>query len=152
MIDYELLRSEIDNDPLSLGYASLVARGSDQDIANILNDKEGAGKGNVNLEVVDLADFLVGITPALIRLSEKEINIQTKWDRLLGVIKALPVVRMNNTLKSMLNAAVSDGIMTQPELNAIGVVSGSRAEVLFGKDVNIQHIDVAKAFGRGLNF
>lgn len=148
-MDLALLKQEIEKDPLGLGYGPLMDRGSDADVAVILNDKSGPGGGVIQLPSIPLSDFLGATLPAIVALQGKTSDVQAKWDRLINIVTSLPTVTLTPTVRIILQGLVVDGLMGSDDVNAIGTRQGSRAEVLFGPGTVIHHLQIAAAFGRG---
>lgn len=143
-MDYEALKDELENDPEDLGYAPLVSSGAHLDLANLLNEP---GAGPVSVEVMSKNDFLLAITPVLLRLPGKTAAVQAKWDRILALARAAESFHVNDPrVVNLLDLAVSDGILEQGEVNAMKTKTGSRAEVLFGIGSVVSHSDIANAF------
>jgi hypothetical protein len=133
MIDYTALKKEITNDPLELGYAPFVSAGNDQAIAGLLNKATGPDAGQVYASAMSRDDFMLAFIPALITLPNLSATIQSKWDRILGVIRAADTINISNSsIQALLGEAVSDGVLTSEQTSIIGQRTGSRAEVLFG--------------------
>lgn len=146
-MDYTALKTEIETDPLNLGYASRVAVGDDEGIATILNDRTGSGSAMISLATATKGEVLLGVTPVAFTLPSKSNAIQAKWGLALQLLAAattdIPV--SSEPVASMLAAAVSDGVLTQAQIDAFTKRRGSRAEVLFGVDTAVAHQDVAVA-------
>lgn len=143
------LHSEITTDPLAMGYAAVS--GQDQAQANLLNALTGPGSATITLASMGRDDFLRGITPGVISLASASATLQAKWDRLLSVVRAATSVAVSaSDIQALLGQMVTDGLMTQLQINAFTQRTGSRAEVLFGSGTTITALDVAQCFGRGL--
>jgi hypothetical protein len=148
-MDINLLHTEITTDPLSLGYAALVASGSDGGIAALLNAFSAVqiSRGIVTTEVF-LSDFGVQI---LTILSDATLSVSFG-----PAVKMLSFARtidyghsvVQGALAKMVQASV--GGLTSAQVSAITSRPASRAEILFGGGVVVTSNDIAKAL-RGTN-
>jgi hypothetical protein len=142
-MDYAALKSELENDPEDLGYAPLLASGSDTLLAELLNEPEFA---DVEVKRLEKNEFLLAITPALLRVASKTEAIQTKWDRIFNHAQAaLSFDVADERIQTLLALAVGDGLLTQEEVDAISTKQGSRAEALFGHRTVVTTDDIAVA-------
>lgn len=142
-MDYALLEQEILNDPEQLGYFAHLIAGNDVAIAELLNTRN---QSEVTAPVLTRNQFLVAVLPATIAIASLDAQLQAKWDRILSVATAADAIDItNNRVQGLLAIAVSDGVLTQDQVNAIGKRQGSRAEVLFGTETTISTHDIAKA-------
>lgn len=143
------LHTEITTDPVGIGYAAVT--GQDQAQANLLNALTGPGAATITLASMPRDDFMRGITPGVIALASVSASLQSKWDRLLGIVRAATSVAVSaSDIQALLGQMVTDGLMTQLQINTFTQRTGSRAEVIFGSGTVIRAIDVAQSFGRGL--
>lgn len=144
MIDYAVLAEDIASGPLAEVCAPHVSTGYDLGIAALFNARDYTLVGRLSK-----SEFTLAILPATLALATKDADTQSKWDRILGLASVLESVDPSLPMvRAMLDLAVQDGLMTPEYRAAIGVRPASRAEVLFGRDTNIHHLDVAKALGR----
>lgn len=132
----DLLKQELLADPKQLGYASLIAKGEDQSLADVVNK---VGADDVPSPVVlsdSFAQFdydeLDSLGPARIAVFVSMIQSRAAVKQ-LDVDAVLPADKCPNT-----RAAIPPSTR-----------KGSRAEVLFGPGAVVSHIDVAIALGRG---
>jgi hypothetical protein len=145
-MDYTALKNEITNDPLGLGYSIFVTAGNDEAIAAILNMTTGPGAATVTASVMPRDDFMLAITPSLISLPGLSATIQSKWDRILAVVRAATSINISQpSIQALLGAAVVDGVLTSEQVAAIGQRTGSRAEVHFGAGTTITNSDISFA-------
>lgn len=152
------LASEIDADPLAYGYASYVASGNDQGVADLLNKaRTGAdGKPAISIkrpdctpeevmEAIDVRDF-----PA----SPTGVNNVTLAGSYLESVMQFPRIRLQadaggkTLIRRNLDRLVADTQGSQARLDAVAVRVGSRAEQLFGSGVAVSTNHVAAALGR----
>ena len=142
MIDYVALATELIKDPLKVGYAPLIASGSDTDLAALLNALTGPGAGTVPGDPISAADFVSKIAAveliSLTSLQLTQVQIVTAAQQ---IKVAAPEVQkwIANTWPS--NTAPS----TNAALSALVSRIGSRAEVLFGNGTVISDSDISKA-------
>ena len=145
-MDYTALKNEITNDPLNLGYAVFVTAGNDQAIADLLNMATGPGAGTVAMSSMSRDDFMMAIVPALVTLPNLSATIQSKWDRILAVVRAADTIFVSDSsIQALLGAAVADGVLTSDQVSVIGQRTGARAEVLFGAGTVITNTDISFA-------
>ena len=155
-MDYAALKSEITTDPKALGYAPLI-NVSDNGIAGLLNSLTGLGAETINLLTQTKGAILRGIIPALdqlasgLTLSNSPITSQTaqKWANRFSALRSGDgVLALDANFMGLLGQMVTDGLITQPAIDAFTTRTGSRAEVLWGAGTVIQPDYVAKALGR----
>lgn len=139
------LAAELADDPAGLGYATYVAAGQDGDIEALINAATGPGAGTVTLASVPRDAVLLGLSPALLSIGDKSAEVKDRWGRILGVIQAADSLTINASNLAMFGLAILDGLMTQPQAEAIYRRTGSRAEVLFGAGSRVDTSDIAKA-------
>lgn len=79
---------------------------------------------------IEKGTFLLAIAPAVITLASLDAAIKDKWDRVLALINASPdQVEVNNpVVQAIFSMAVSDGLMTQDQIN--GIIAISQVEIL----------------------
>ena len=144
MIDHAALATDIASGPLAASCQPHVASGYDIGISELYNAKNYTAGGRISR-----AEFTLAILPAVLALASKSADMQFKWDRILGLASALESIDTTlGMVSAMLDMAVQDGLMTQEYRATIGVRAVSRAEVLFGIDTVVHHLDIAKALGR----
>lgn len=139
-MDYAALKAEITTDPAQLGYAAMVASGSDQGIADLLNTPGPT----ITVSSLDRDGFLLATMPATLALASASATLQGKWDRLLGVACAASSVSIGawSVLGPM---AVTDGLLTQAQADAVFTRKGTRAESLWGAGASVSNSDVSFA-------
>lgn len=156
-MDYTALHTEISTDPLALGYAPYVAAGNDGAIAVLLNAPTGVGAATISITTLSRGAVLRGVIPATDQLASGltlagvaiPTAVSNKWaSRFAALRGADPSMAMDAILMGMLGQLVTDGLMTQPYIDAFTKRIGSRAEVLWGMGTIIQWRDVAAAYGR----
>jgi hypothetical protein len=150
MIDYTALKNEITTDPLGLGYALFVSAGNDQAVVDLLNTTTGPSAAQVSLPYLSRTTFLGAILPATLVLPTLSADLQSKWGRILAVVRASDGVDLTDSgVQGLIALAAGDGVLTSDQAAAIGKRTGSRAEVLFGAGTTIKNNDVSYAL-RGM--
>lgn len=133
--DRALLALELTNDPEGLGYAAAIAAGDWARVGAIL--ATGSPGSTRPREVMAKGDFLLAITPALVRLAGQTDAVQRKWDRLLAAIHASESFRVSDPrLQSLLGLAIVDALLTAPEVLAITHAPCPRIEAVLGRAVS----------------
>lgn len=141
------LRAELKNDPLGMGYTTLLSLLDDSTPAGMLNALTGKGVGVVKDQVVNTGRFQLQVASAFFRLPTIDPSLRYGWEQLLAMTRSWPEVPLEDpAVKGLLAKAVVDGILTRPEVDAVGKRKGSRAEVLFGPGVIVQADDVSECF------
>lgn len=142
-MDYAALKSEIQNDPVSLGYSTHVAIGNDVPIADLLNEPTEI---LIDLPSIAKDNFLLGVAPATFVLPSLSQELQAKWDRVLSLAQSVSSINVaSSTVQALFQAAIADGVLTQDQIDGFTKRFGSRAEVLFGAGAIVSHLDVSKA-------
>lgn len=136
MTDAELY-AELTGDPASVGYAAHVAIRDDGGIATLINDRSGPGSASIQLDFIPKDRMLAGLRPSIVALASAADAVQRKWDRILGTIQSAEWATVDATTFSLFTLAVSDGIATQEQVDAITHRPGSRAEALWGAGVAV---------------
>lgn len=147
MIDYAVLKKEIEGGTLASSCKEWLAAGSDDDIARLFSDKAGSASGSVPVQSVSKATFIRRlVAPAAIALAEADDKTQRKWDRYILLITTLDSIDVSDTVvQALLALAVSEKLLDQKTVDAVTTTTGSYAEVLFGVGTIIRHQDVARA-------
>lgn len=149
------LASEITADPLGYGYATFVAAGNDQAIADLLNKpRDGTdGKPAISvkradctpaeiLEAIDVRDFPASPTGV------NSIPLAQSWLESVTQFARLRLTREDGTktlIRRNIDRLVGDTQGSQARLDAIAVRVGSRAEQLFGVGVEVTNPDVSQS-------
>jgi hypothetical protein len=137
MMDYAALATELS----AATYAAFVAAGDDQACADALN---AITDDLITIDALPRDSFLTAIIPAAAALGAKDAATQGKWDRLLSLACAASSV--SRTSWAMLSAAaVTDGLLTQDDADAVFKRKGTRAEVLFGAGTSVSSTDISFA-------
>lgn len=138
MIDLTELSNELDNDPVSLGYAALGDWRTDDATlwAEVLND--GTLGRTVDRGVIPAHEIVESIEPtewAGLSAGERE--------RIQFIVSAGEVdVRVQN-IRTAFATAFSPGTTTRAELVELQTRPGSRAEELWGEPVSARHVGEA---------
>ena len=145
-MDYASLKTELTDDPLSLGYSTFQSEGSDSGQADLLNSLTGQGAATITLAVMDNASFVTAFLPYLPAIFTLSAAKQAFYTAVWNAILLMPTIRLSNgNVSGLMSQAVADGILTGPQAQALTQRTGSRAEVLFGQDTVIQHADISRA-------
>jgi hypothetical protein len=131
-IDLAALRAEIQGDPRGLDYGPHAVAQDDGAVADLINSTTGPGAATIALSFVSRDDFLKAILPAFLVIPTLPADVQAKWDRILNMINAGAGVTINAPVQALLAQAVTDGVLTQEQADAVWHRTGSRAEVLGG--------------------
>lgn len=135
-MDYAALKTEIQTDPLGLGYAAYVASGNDSAIAEALNLVRGTI--SIDRKIVDsheVIDATAATEWAALTAGEKQ--------RYQTIVGAGRVNLKNANVRAAFQAMFGAGTATRAALIAMLTQTGSRAEQLgFG---TVNYLDVAHA-------
>jgi hypothetical protein len=135
-INYTALTNEINTDPKSLGYAGK----SDYEIAVLMNTR-GASAETLFRMYTPIEDIVASI-------------VRSEYDALAAagktylnevVLKGSRVKTGDATLRSQLAALFGAGTTTRTNLTNVASRAASRAEILFGEDIEVSDADVARA-------
>lgn len=144
-VDLTALRTEIENDPNGLGYAPLMARGSDADVAVLLNQKRPGAQYAVFKPDAQLKDIIEAVVAAdYVALTAVQVaRLQLLFTGGYADCSRTNTRQILNDLFSGASASTRTGVLATISRE------GSRAERLFGVGTQIQHLQIAAAFGRG---
>lgn len=150
-MNYQLLKQEIVDDPLSQGYSAFLPDSTGW-VANMLNERKfQAAKTRMVTARGIMASYGIGPTQGALFLDKLEslsANIPAlKWamkflQQETGIDVGEPATQI------MLTSLIGVGGITQAEIDgvkAMAIQPASRAEVLFGSDVIVTEHDVIKA-------
>lgn len=135
-IDYVALAAEINNDPFDLGYEGL----SDYEISVLLNTPGLSGQ--TIFRAYTPTEELVA---AIIRTEYDALSAAAKTYLNSVVLSTRQVKTGDATLRNQIGGVFAAGTTTRDNLIAISSKSATRAEVLFGENVTVSDIDVARA-------
>lgn len=95
---------------------------------------------------ISRSDFLLLTLPALPRIAVASAPVQTIWLQVLETIRSVETIRVDlPAVDSMLSMAVSQGILTAGDVEAIRTVPTTRASSLLGRDVSLTADDLRAA-------
>ena len=150
-MNYQLLKQEIVDDPLSQGYSAFLPDSTGW-VANMLNERKlQAAKTRMVTARGIMASYGIGPTQGALFLDKLEslsANIPSlKWamkflQQETGIDVGEPATQI------MLTSLIGVGGITQAEVDgvkAMAIQPASRAEVLFGSDIIVTEHDVIKA-------
>lgn len=150
-MNYQLLKQEIVDDPLSQGYSAFLPDSTGW-VANMLNERKfQAVKTRMVTTRGIMASYGIGPTQGALFLDKLEAlsaNIPAlKWAmKFLQQETGLDVGEP--ATQTMLTSLIGVGGITQAEVDgvkAMAIQPASRAEVLFGSDIVVTEHDVIKA-------
>jgi hypothetical protein len=158
VIDLTALANEIKTDPITLGYAALVASGSDAGIAALLNQRpetfSPSKTWTAARPLIPIATVLQwGATGPLAAIQAAQTSQipgvpSIAIASILG-FQALPTFDVSSPANlQSLAIFVQASVLTQAQvdsLKALGFAPASRAEVLFGLGSSVGNLDVAHA-------
>ena len=154
MIDAAALHTELTTDPLGLGYARLLANRDTVELAALLNLRSGGGSALIVPASITKGAILLGIIPFLDQLSSgNEVSgavfstaTVAKWmARFNAVRSGDDILALTPPLQAMFGQIVTDGLGTQAQLDGFLKRTGSRAEVLFGADAEVDPVMIYHA-------
>jgi hypothetical protein len=144
-INLSLLKQEIENDPINLGYSTFLAIRNDVAIAAMLNEIRQDSQHVVSRGRISKDSFL-DITSAVVfrimQLSHLGDSQATFWlsvfDRLVANSDTINTEDPN--LITLLDQMIDDSVLTQQDKDLIMLRQGSRSEKLFGSLVRIDEV------------
>lgn len=151
MIDYAVLKTELQTDPKALGYAPLIASGSDGALADKLNAKTISGRKPVDVKTLLRWGASSGVLADIVTNSSSagDKKVRSICIATLKLLERLDTLDLDDAgIRALVDALVTGGVMTaaqKDELLALGNAPVSRTEELFGIGVVVGHEDVAKA-------
>jgi hypothetical protein len=138
-INYSQLKSELQNDPNSYGYAPFMTSGNDTQLANMLNEVRGSISVFIPVSLTQIVNC---------------ISVLAEWNALTALqLQRLQFIAVNgyiDTASLAMRTVVTDifsaaSQTTKNNLAAAAQRTGSRAEQLFGTGTSITHEDIVKA-------
>lgn len=131
-MDYQILKTEIINDPASLGYAGSL----DKQVANLLN-KKGLSGETIDNDILESYKIVNAIDA-----TEWEALIDIERERLNLILSTGKVDISNVNIKLQIGEMFGAGTDTRAALLALTTRPASRAEILFGNGVSVSLLDV----------
>jgi hypothetical protein len=153
-MDYTALRTEIQTDPTQLGYAALVASGSDAGIATLLNTPTTT---QINRGIITRSDFMYLFGFVFTNVAGlADSNIRAGWAWNLQLVNATEKVNLSSAgingdlavsppIIGVRQQAVATGLCTDAQWVSIAYRPGTRAEVLWGVGSAVSANDVSIA-------
>lgn len=150
-MNYQLLKQEIVDDPLSQGYSAFLPDSTGW-VANMLNERKfQAAKTRMVTARGIMASYGIGPTQGALFLDKLE-SLSANIPALKWAMKFLQqetgIDVGESATQIMLTSLIGVGGITQAEVDgvkAMAIQPASRAEVLFGSDVIVTEHDVIKA-------
>jgi len=144
-INLSLLRQEIENDPINLGYSSFLAIRNDVTIASMLNEVRQDSDHVVSRGRISKDSFLDITSPVVFRimqLAHLGDSQATFWlsvfDRLVANSDTINTEDLN--FITLLDQMMDDSVLTQQDKDLIMLRQGSRSEKLFGSFVKVDEV------------
>lgn len=154
-LDLAVLANELRTDPAGLGYAPLLASGSDGALADLLNRQDRAGRRPVAVRDLLRWGAKSGVLADIVAASQNLTAAKAIRAVSLAALKLLDRLDTldldDADIRAMVDGLAAAGVLTaaqRTELLALGDAPVSRAEQLFGLGVTVSHLDVARALGR----
>lgn len=144
-IDLNLLKQEIENDPINLGYSSFLAIRNDVAIASMLNEIRQDSEHVISRGIISKDSFLE-ITSAIVfrimQLAHFGDAKATFWlsvfDRLVANSDTINTADQN--LITLLDQMIDDDVLNQQDKDLITLRQGTRSEKLFGSLVKVDEV------------
>jgi hypothetical protein len=126
----EQLRIDIEKGPDAAILLPLFKNSNDQQIA----DYYSAIVGTKKKTVLQKGEIFLAILPAVARLQTLTIAPKKEfWTTVLNILRSVESIDISRPqIGNLFNQAATDGLLTMEEINAIGVVPATRAEVRWG--------------------
>jgi hypothetical protein len=154
MINYGNLSNEINLDPENLGYAIYLELGNHVAIADLLNNKYINGETVINIDKLEDYMLTTGKILLIESVSKTENPAQSAALLILRLLSSrLQTFKFEEpAVQSVLDTLIENNIISEQDKIDISILAPkemlSRAEILFGKNTSITHIDVGNAFRR----
>lgn len=132
------LKTHVENDPNGIGLSWSL---ENVEIRDLLNQN---GYGTVQDTNIGRDRALLDLLPAAGRITGS--NEEAKWARIFDVIRSVETLDPTRSqVSNLLDQAVSDGVLTQSERDAVGKRPGTYAESVWGVGVTMKLDDVREA-------
>ena len=120
---------------------AFVAAGNDGAIYDYLGS---VSTTSVTIQHMPEGDFIIGVLVGIASLNGVP-SLQNKWDRYLRVIKGLGTLRTALPgVQGLISQLVTDGLMTQPQVDAFSKRLATKGEVILGVGAVISITDIAQ--------
>jgi hypothetical protein len=144
-IDLSLLRQEIENDPINLGYSSFLAIRNDFTIASMLNEVRQdsdhvVSRGRISKDLfLDITAPIVFKIMQLAHLGDSQAAFWLSvFDRLVANSDNINTEDPN--FITLLDQMMDDSVLTQQDKDLIISRQGTRSEKLFGFLVKVDEV------------
>jgi hypothetical protein len=143
-INYATLKTELETDPRTYGYAEHRTSGNDQALADLLNlVRATISVPRARVEAWEVTD---AIDPdEWTRSSGGSSIAAAEKDRLRLLIQNAVLDPTQGNIRRHFELITVNAPLTRVRLMALAVRTGSRAEELFGPSVHVGSLDVARA-------
>lgn len=147
VIDYAALKTELQTDPNTYGYAALIAAGDMQGVADKLNQV----RANISIPRPDVSaeEILEAIRVSDLRAATTAI--QGSYFQSLTTLSTVRILKENGTdarVLTNLMDILANGSQSEVRLRALASRTGSRAEQLFGPGAWLSWSDITTALAR----
>lgn len=144
-IDLSLLRQEIENDPINLGYSSFLAIRNDFTITSMLNEVRQdsdhvVSRGRISKDLfLDITAPIVFRIMQLAHLGDSQASFWLSvFDRLVANSDNINTEDPN--FITLLDQMMDDSVLTQQDKDLIISRQGARSEKLFGSLVKVDEV------------
>jgi hypothetical protein len=144
-IDLSLLRQEIENDPINLGYSSFLAIRNDFTITSMLNEVRQdsdhvVSRGRISKDLfLDITAPIVFRIMQLAHLGDSQASFWLSvFDRLVANSDNINTEDPN--FITLLDQMMDDSVLTQQDKDLIITRQGARSEKLFGSFVKVDEV------------
>lgn len=153
-INLNILREEILNDPMNLGFNQYVSIRNDVEVVNLMNQTNIDSNFLIDRGRISKDDFIELTSQIVLGLmiADKNGNEEAKFwlavfDRLVANSETINC--QDSALESVLNELLVANFVTAEQIQNIKTKHGSRAEKLFGQKVSLD--DVSNSLNEGTN-
>lgn len=136
----EALRAELDNDPETLGYATLLAQSNGPEAAAAKLNEQGASGETLFKTYVSLEDVLAAIV-----LSEYNLLSANQKQAVDQFVRGTKIKSGDSNMRTTLGTLFGAGTTTRTNLTNLASRSASRVEALWGEGVVVTATHVADA-------
>ena len=137
------LATELTTDPSSLGYAALIAAGSDQALADALNLARAGAPFVVHRNDIQARELMAAVV-----LAEYTALSQAPRDLWQALLTTAPLDAGDTNTRTNVGTVFGAGTATRTALTALADRQGSRAEVLWGVGTRVSALDVSRTLAR----
>lgn len=143
-IDYVALKTEIQTDPNTYGYAAMVAAGNMQGVADALNRV----RASIDIPRHDVTPQEVLEAIAVAHFISNPNTLYASWFESITQLPMLRILNADGTdsrVMTNLMAILTNGSLSETRLRNLAKRKGSRAEQLFGVGTFLGWQDITQA-------